>query len=435
MTRRPVLSSEPERPATVRNDASGRHWLIIVLGLAVASGVAVSVIYLPQPLLAHVGAEFGVSHAVAAWAATAAQLGYGIGVLLLVPVGEIRSPRRLVRIQFTITAVVVLICAAAPKLWMLCLMLLIAGGAASVAQLLGPLAARLAPAHQRENATALIIAGLALGIFGGRVGAAVIADMTGWRWVFVTAAIALLAMVRLLGAVVATDLRPTNTISYKTLLSSLPCLFTQTGTLRAASGYQFLAFSSFNAGWTVAALHLTERLGFTPIETGLFALVGLGSAVLVPFTGKLIRATGHDTVRLMGFTVGAASSVALIVSPSHPVVLAAAFAGLAVMNFVVQVPNQVSIYDTTGDAGPRANAIFIFFTFIGAAIGAEVGAILYQHGTITATAVFSLSMAVLAIAVLIVTQAFRILDRRRRPHEFRRRHTPRRSATRPRAGR
>ncbi|MDI9980248.1 MFS transporter, partial [Rhodococcus sp. IEGM 1307] len=65
---------------------------------------------------------------------------------------------------------------------------------------------------------------------------------------------------------------------YKTLLGSLPGLFARTGTLRAASGYQCLAFSSFNAVWTVAALHLPERLGFTPIETGLFARVGLFSA-------------------------------------------------------------------------------------------------------------------------------------------------------------
>ncbi|MDI9977217.1 MFS transporter [Rhodococcus sp. IEGM 1307] len=408
-----MLSSEPERPVPVRSEAVGRHWLIIVLGLALASGVAVSVIYLPQPLLAYVGAEFGASHAVAAWAATAAQFGYGIGVLLLVPVGEIRSPRRLVRIQFAVTAVIVLICAAAPQLWLLCLILLIAGGAASVAQLLGPLAARLAPTHQRENATALIIAGLALGIFGGRVGAAIIADMTGWRWVFVAAAVALLAMVLVLGVVVGADLRPTTAILYKTLLGSLPGLFARTGTLRAASGYQFLAFSSFNAVWTVAALHLTERLGFTPIETGLFALVGLFSAVLVPFTGTLMRATGHDTVRSMGFAIGAVSSVTLIVSPSHPIVLGAALAGLAVMNFVVQVPNQVSIYDATGDAGPRANAIFIFFTFIGAAIGAEIGAVLYQYGTITATGVFSLGMALLALTALVIAQAFRIRGRRR----------------------
>ncbi|MEN0137896.1 MAG: MFS transporter [Rhodococcus sp. (in: high G+C Gram-positive bacteria)] len=390
-----------------------------MIGLALASGVAVSVIYLPQPLLASVGAEFGVSHASAAWAATTAQFGYGIGVLLLVPVGEIRSPRRLVRLQFAVTAVIVLICAAAPGLWMLCIMLLIAGGAASVAQLLGPLAARLAPTRQRENATALIIAGLALGIFGGRVGASVVADTTGWRWVFVMSAVALLAMILLLGAVIAKNVRPTNSRSYPSLLSTLPGLFAHTGALRAASGYQFLAFSSFNACWTVAALHLTDRLGFTPIEAGLFALVGLCAAVIVPFTGKLARAAGHDTVRVAGFTTGVVSSVALIVRPEQPIVLAAALAGLALMNFVVQVPNQVSIYDTTGDAGPRANAIFIFFTFIGAAIGAEVGAVLYQHGNITATAAFSLAMAMLAITALVAGRGFRALRQHRRAHTTR----------------
>jgi len=375
-------------------------WSIVIFAFALASGVTVSVIYLPQPILAYVGTEFETDHAGVAWTATAAQFGYAVGVLLLVPLGEIRNPRTVIRVQVATTAALVLLCAVAPQLWLLCLMLLIAGAGASVVQLLSPLATRMAPARQRENATALIVAGLALGIFGGRAGAAVAAELFGWRWVFAIAACGVLSMVVALGVVIDKKLVPTSTVRYAQLVRTLPTVFVRSAALRSSSGYQFLAFSAFNAGWTVAVLHLTDNLGFTPIEAGLFALVGLSSAVLVPFVGKLLKATGFDTVRLIGFTVGAVSSGLILAFPDSPAVLAIGLTGLALMNFVVQVPNQVSFFEQAGDASPRANAVFIFFTFTGAAIGAELGAVLYQQWTIRGTLCFSLAMTVVALLAL-----------------------------------
>jgi predicted MFS family arabinose efflux permease len=420
-----ALPTESAHTSQEHKVRGGHAWSLVIFAFALASGVTVSVIYLPQPILAYVGEEFGADHAGVAWTATAAQFGYAIGVLLLVPLGEIRRPRAVIRIQVAATSAVILTCAIAPHLWTLCILLLIAGTGASVVQLLSPLAARLAPEGQRENATALIVAGLAVGIFGGRAGATVVAEMLGWRWVFAVAAAGVLCMVIVLGFVIDKNLPPTSDVRYLSLLRTLPSLFTQSPALRAASGYQFLAFSAFNAGWTVAALHLTDRLGYTPIEAGLFALAGLSSAVLVPFAGKLVKATGYDTVRSLGFVVGSISSIAIIIGADHPGVLAVALTGLALMNFVVQVPNQVSFYEETGDASPRANAVFIFFTFSGAAIGAELGAVLYQHWTITGTASFALAMSTVALLCLTGARLRRVTQRNR----LRRTH-PRRIAVR-----
>ncbi|PZU01544.1 MAG: hypothetical protein DI630_12055 [Gordonia sp. (in: high G+C Gram-positive bacteria)] len=408
--RAPIPTASADDRAT-RQPGTKAIWTMVVFAFALASGVTVSVIYIPQPILAYVSDTFGVDHATSAWTASAAQFGYAVGVLILVPIGEIRPPRTLIQTQIAFTAATLLLCAVAPHLWLLCLLLLIAGGGASVVQLLNPLASRLAPTGAaRENATAVIVAGLALGIFGGRAGATLTAELIGWRWVYVIAAILVTAMILLVGSVVDRELPAAREASYTAMVRSMPRLFATSRSLRYSSAYQFLAFGAFNAGWTVSALHLMDTLGFSATEAGAFALIGLSSALIVPFTGRLIRLSSYDTVRCLGLTVGALSAAGLLVNARSVVVVGFCLAGLALMNFTVQVPNQVSFFEETGSASPRANAVFIFFTFTGAAIGAQLGALFYQWWTVSGTAWFSLALASTGLALLAFSRVTRPRD-------------------------
>lgn len=63
---------------------------------AIAAGLAVGNLYWAQPLLAQITADFGVSTAQGGMLITATQIGYAIGILLIVPLGDVLHRRGLI---------------------------------------------------------------------------------------------------------------------------------------------------------------------------------------------------------------------------------------------------------------------------------------------------------------------------------------------------
>src|SRR3954468_13268455 len=76
-----------------------------VLFMAVCTGLIVSNIYYCQPLVVLISKEFGVAESKAASVTCYTQLGYALGLLLLVPLGDMLEKRN--QIVFT-TALAVL---------------------------------------------------------------------------------------------------------------------------------------------------------------------------------------------------------------------------------------------------------------------------------------------------------------------------------------
>ena len=82
---------------TNRDSASRRRTPIsrprLVLLLAVTCGAAVANLYYAQPLLHTLASAFSVSDATAGLLVTVSQLGYVVGLALLVPLGDLRERR------------------------------------------------------------------------------------------------------------------------------------------------------------------------------------------------------------------------------------------------------------------------------------------------------------------------------------------------------
>ena len=68
----------------------------LTLLFAVAGGAAVGNLYYVQPLLAVIAASLHVSSATAGLLVTATQVGYATGIVLVVPLGDVRDRRRLI---------------------------------------------------------------------------------------------------------------------------------------------------------------------------------------------------------------------------------------------------------------------------------------------------------------------------------------------------
>jgi predicted MFS family arabinose efflux permease len=86
----------------------------LVLLLATACGTAAANLYYAQPLLHTLAGAFGVSNGTAGLLITISQLGYVLGLALLVPLGDLHERRGLISATMLLTAVALALAAAAP---------------------------------------------------------------------------------------------------------------------------------------------------------------------------------------------------------------------------------------------------------------------------------------------------------------------------------
>ena len=128
-------SASPPKPGISRG---------LVLLLALTCGAAVANLYYAQPLLHTLSHAFGVSQGTAGLLITITQIGYVIGLALLVPLGDLLERRRMITMTILVTVVALLVAAAAPSYAVFAAGLAVIGVTASVAQVIVPMSSTLA---------------------------------------------------------------------------------------------------------------------------------------------------------------------------------------------------------------------------------------------------------------------------------------------------
>ena len=148
---------------------------------AVTSGLAVANVYYAQPLLDAIADEFRISHAAAGILITWTQIGYGVGLLLIVPLGDIWNRRRLIIGQSILTVVALVAVGVAPNSVVLLAGLAALGLMSVVAQVIVAYAAILAPVAERGKIVGVVTSGIVIGILLARTAAGAMSDLFGWR--------------------------------------------------------------------------------------------------------------------------------------------------------------------------------------------------------------------------------------------------------------
>src|SRR4051812_8299925 len=106
---------------------------------AVAGGAAVGNLYWAQPLLDLIARELHAPAATAGWLITATQLGYAVGILLFVPLGDVLDRRRLIPVMMLGAALALVACALAPSIGVLLAAITVLGLTTVSGQILTPL--------------------------------------------------------------------------------------------------------------------------------------------------------------------------------------------------------------------------------------------------------------------------------------------------------
>jgi len=370
----------------------------IILLMSVATGLAVASNYYAQPLLHTIGQQFSISNAAAGAIVTTAQLSYAVGLMLLVPLGDMFERRSLIVLMNLLSAGGLLISAFSTSIAMLIIGTALTGMLSVVAQILVPFAATLAAPHERGKAVGTVMSGLLLGILLARTAAGALADVGSWRTVYWVAAILILCMSAVLWRVLPRYQSPTA-MSYPQLLGSILRMFVEEPLFRARSLIGGLLFAAFSMLWTP----LTFLLAGPPYEysnttIGLFGLAGAAGAYAANRFGRLAdRGLGNLATRvglllllgswgLMAF--GQMSVLALL-------------AGILVQDLAIQgvhVTNTSSIYRLRPEARSRLTAGYVTCYFIGGASGSLVSSWLYAHFGWPAVVIAGAVLAALTLA-------------------------------------
>lgn len=252
----------------------------ITLLCSVACGLAVANVYFAQPLLDEIAARFGIGHALIGAVVTITQIGYGAGLLLLVPLGDLLPRRRLIVTQSLCSAAALALVGFAPNAPLLFAAMAAIGLLAVVTQILVAYSATLAAPEQRGHVVGIVTSGIVLGILLARTVSGALSDLAGWRAVYFASAGATLAITLLLHrALPAADLARAAT-PYPRLIASVFTLFVEAPVLRIRALISLLMFAAAMVLWTPMVLPLSSpphALSHTAI--GLFGLAGAAGAL------------------------------------------------------------------------------------------------------------------------------------------------------------
>lgn len=374
----------------------------LVVLLAVSCGLTVANLYYAQPLLSDLRHSFHIGTVTAGSLVTAGQLGYALGLLLVVPLGDVLEKRRLATLLLTLTTAALVLAGLAPDFAVLLAASLVLGCTLTVAQILVPYAADLAPDASRGRVVGQVMSGLLTGILLSRTVGSVIADATSWRVVYLGSA-TLMAVLTLVLRSALPPRRPAATLPYGSLLRSTVRLLRIHPALRRRALYQAAMFGAFSVFWTTISFVLTAApFHYSQWQVGLFALAGAGGALIAPLAG---RWADRGLVRPMTAAafVTAAAAFGVAGAGRHSVLALGAAAVL--LDMAVQttlVLGQHVVYQLDGGARARLNSAFMATFFVGGALGSQAGSAAYHLGGWPLTAGLGAALPLLALAATFV---------------------------------
>lgn len=354
----------------------------VTLLFAVACGMSVANIYFAQPLLDELSNEFNMDYSIIGILITVTQVFYALGLLLLVPLGDLLNQRRLIIAQMAISIMALVIVGTASSGTMLFAGLALVGLLAVVTQTIVAFAATTAAPAERGRVVGMVTSGVVIGILLARTISGILKDLAGWRSVYLVSAALMLLMVYALYKVMPDGERKVKTVPYSQLLKSVLMLFLQERLLRIRAVLAMLIFTAFSMLWTPLVLPLSSPpLSLSHSAIGAFGLVGVVGALAAAKAGKLAdRGYGQRTTGIALFLLLLSWLPISYTEQS----LFALVIGIVLLDLAVQavhVTNQSMIFALRPQARSRMVAGYMIFYSIGSAAGSIASTHIYgQYG-------------------------------------------------------
>jgi predicted MFS family arabinose efflux permease len=361
-----------------------RHLIAL---FACASGLSVANVYYAQPLLDALAADFGIGRAAIGGVITVTQIGSVLALLLLVPLGDIVPRRPLMLAQLlALTAALAGVSLAHGTTALMIGMLAVGLLGTAMTQGLIAYAASAAGESERGRVVGAAQGGVVAGLLLARVLAGLIADVAGWRAVYVSSALAMVAMGALLWRALPQQPQARETApkpSYFWLVASMFTLLRRDRMLQVRGTIAMLMFAAFGILWSALVLPLSAPpYRYSHGTIGAFGLVGLAGTLAASRAGRWAdRGWAQKT------SAGALLLILLAWLPlglftwtSGTLALASLIVGILALDLGVQalqVTNQSMIFRASSDAHSRLVGCYMLFYAVGSGAGAIAATSIY----------------------------------------------------------
>jgi len=371
-----------------------------LLLMATACGLCAGANYFNQPLLHSIAIDLGISEARASLTVTMAQVSYALGLLLLVPLGDMLERRRLVLGLMLLAALGMLASGMAHSFALLAAGTLMTGLFSVAAQVLVPMAASFAAPGASGRAVGLVMSGLLIGILAARSVAGLLSELGGWNAVYWVGALATAGVALLLRRALPLA-QPAQPMGYGAVMRSLLTLAREQPRLRSRALIGGMGFATVSVLFSTMALLLAgPGYGFGDAQIGLIGLVGVAGALMANMAGRLADRGLEQRTTLAGGLLMLAGWGALWLGGTS---LWWFLAGLLIVDAALQalhISNQNVIYALAPLARSRINAVYMTGYFIGASAGSAVGSAVWLHWGWTGASVAGLILSLATLAVV-----------------------------------
>ena len=346
--------------------------------LAALGGAVVANAYYIHPIIAEVARDFGVGEARIGLVPALNQLALAIGIILLLPLGDVLGNRRLVAI-FSVLQAAALAAMTVAGNFELFLLASTALGFVTIAPYIIPAyASRRVPPERLGHVTAILTAGVIFGILVARVGAGVVAEYADWRWIYAFATAAMLLAVATLRWTMDPPRPRADAPGYLQTLRSLPRLALAYPQTLWAGTIQGLNFAMFIAIWLALALHLTSpQMGYGTDAVGYLAGFGLVSLVATPRLGGLADRFGPARARLWFAAIQMAGIALLWPFGTSIWLLMVAIFLLNLVGPSIDVTGRMEVLAAPPDTRNRLMTVYIAIMFAGGGLGGALGTMVY----------------------------------------------------------
>ncbi|WP_407379578.1 MFS transporter [Methanobrevibacter sp.] len=380
---------------------------------AICSGLAIGNLYWAQPLLVEITNAFGLSPASGGLLVTATQIGYALGILFIVPLGDFVRRKRLISIVMVLSIVTLVACALSPSFVILALSLFSMGIVTISGQIILPLAGDLSSPEERGHIVGIVASGITTGILFSRFVSGIIAGLWGWRSVYLIAAVLNLIMALVMIYVLPDIPRKNKLESYSGLIVSVFTTFKRHDTLYRILLHSGLLFGLvFNIFWTSMTFLLSgEPFNYNTFQIGLVSLAGLVAAVCGLYFGKLQdNGLGVPALGVFVIMIIATMICGLMFSDSIiAIVIIAAVFSIGVQG--ITVLSQARLFALSNEERSRLNTVFVVNNFIFGAVGSALASFLWSLGGWSYVMIGATLISVIALVVWISSRkAFHEVD-------------------------
>lgn len=363
--------------------------------MAIACGLCAGANYYCQPLIHSIQQYFHVPESQVALTVTFAQVSYALGLLFIVPMGDIVNKTKFIPLLMVMTAIGLFLCAFAVNLPMLWLGTIITGLFSVAAQVLIPLATMAVKPEKTGEVVGFLMSGLLVGLLLSTSLAGLMSNLFNWKLIYMLSAILMLMLAFLLKAKL-----PHITIlkmSYTQIFKSMAILLKQEPRLGFRSligGFVFASMSTLFS--TIAILLTSSPFHLSDVLVGVVTLAGVFGALSTTKIGKIADQGHTQSLTWIGLLTLIVSWFFLYFGGQSLLSYMIGYGVISLGLTIVHTSNQNIIFRLRPDAKSRINSIYMTSYFIGGACGSALGVYAWHHGGWKMTCIAGVSLVLCA---------------------------------------